>query len=684
MIQPKTFFFLTLMTLFLGSCAFTEEDFTATLEYCYEEHGPVAPENLSEMVFKRGDQGPLHQGISEKPLWVRVSYYKPDIPPEDRLLLELLTANLDSVSFFQVSGDSLLAAFHTGEALPFHTRPVPSSHFIFPVKYTENRSELYLRVSSSKPLILPVEVGLKDAVMLSQNRKDMFFSMYAGIVLVMLLYNFFIWLAVRERIYLYYVAAIFFVGLTQLVINGYGSMYFWPDNVWIGRRAVLFAGSLSGFFSLLFAQHYLKINQFSKWLNLAINVYSGLYIAAFFMAALGWLSASFQMINLCGLAALLLAVAAVRSYRNGYKPALFFLVAWSVFLIAVTVYSLSGIGLLPFNTYTRFALPVGSAVEVVLLSFAVAHKIKYYREQAYNQLLTINSMKEAANEKLERSVKQRTQELFFQNEVVERQNDEIIAGIRYAERIQKSLFPSGREIEKLFGEHFVLLKPRDIVSGDFCWVGQTSEENPWKGGANLRLFAVVDCTGHGVPGALMSVLGKNALDRCVDHPKVNSPASALAFINREILRALHQEQVEEGVRDGMDMVLCAYNPDTKTLHFSGAKNNVYIFRGGNFIELKGDRTSIGVAAVSSASGFTDREFQLEPGDVVYTFTDGLPDQFGGVHNKKLKTRPLLEFIAASAGRPMCEQKTAMDEFFEKWRGGCEQVDDICVAGIRVV
>ena len=131
MIQSKTFFFLTLMTLFLGSCAFTEEDFTATLEYCYEEHGPVAPENLSEMVFKRGDQGPLHQGISEKPLWVRVSYYKPDIPPEDRLLLELLTANLDSVSFFQVSGDSLLAAFHTGEALPFHTRPVPSSHFIF-------------------------------------------------------------------------------------------------------------------------------------------------------------------------------------------------------------------------------------------------------------------------------------------------------------------------------------------------------------------------------------------------------------------------------------------------------------------------------------------------------------------------------------------------------------------------
>ncbi|MCA1751763.1 MAG: SpoIIE family protein phosphatase [Flavobacteriales bacterium] len=678
------FFLFILAALFLGSCAVMEEDVTATLEYCFEGSEPFSPDELSRVVFTRAEPGPLHLGISEKPVWVRVSFYKPDNPPDDRILLELLTANLDSVSFFQVQGDSLLASYHTGEAFPFHTRPVPSSHFTFPVEYTDDRSELYLRVSSSKPLIIPVVMGLKDAVMFSQKRKDMFFSMYAGIVLVMLLYNFFIWLAVRERIYLYYVAAILFVGLTQLVINGYGSMYFWPNNVWIGARAVLFVGSLSGIFSLLFAQHYLKIKKYSKWLNLALNVYLALYIIAFLMAVLGWFSASFHMINLCGLAALLLAVAAVRSYRKGYKPALFFLVAWSVFLVAVTVYSLSGFGLLPFNIYTRLALPVGSAVEVVLLSFAVAHKIKFYREKSYNQLMTITTMKDAANEKLEREVVRRTEEIKRQNTVVENQKDEILAGIRYAERIQKSLLPASSEIKSLFDEHFVLLKPRDIVSGDFYWVGETSEENPWTAGLGLRLFAAVDCTGHGVPGALMSVLGKNGLDRCVDHPEVDSPATALAFINKEILRALHQERAADGVQDGMDMVLCAYDPDTKILHFAGAKNNIYIFRQGDFIVLKGDRISIGTASASNGTAFTDKEIQLESGDAVYTFTDGFPDQFGGASNKKLKSKPFLEIIAANASLPMREQKAALAAFFENWRGDRDQVDDVCVAGFRVL
>lgn len=677
------YFLFILAALFMGACGVMEADVTATLEYCFEGSEPFAPDELSGVVFTRAEPGPLHLGISDKPVWVRVSFYKPNNPPEDRILLELLTANLDSVSFFQVQGDSLLASYHTGEAFPFHTRPVPSSHFTFPVKYTEEPSEIYLRVSSSKPLIIPVVVGPKDAVMVSQNRKDMFFSMYTGIVLVMLLYNFFIWFAVWERIYLYYVAAILFVGLTQLVINGYGSMFFWPDHVWIGNRAVLFAGSFSGIFSLLFAQYYLKVKKYSKRINVALNVYFALYIIAFILAALGWPRVSFHLINLCGIAALLLAVAAVRSYRKGYKPALFFLVAWSVFLVAVTVYSLSGFGLLPFNIYTRLALPVGSAVEVVLLSFAVAHKIKFYREQSFNQLMTINSMKDAANEKLEREVERRTEEIKRQNTVVESQKDEILAGIRYAERIQKSLLPARSEIQSLFEDHFLLLKPRDIVSGDFYWVGQTSEENPWSTGHKLRLFAAADCTGHGVPGALMSVLGKNGLDRCVDHPEVDSPATALTFINKEILRALHQDHTADGVQDGMDMVLCAYNADTRILHFAGAKNNIYIFRKGDFIVLKGDRISIGTASVCGEAGFTDKEIQLESGDAVYTFTDGFPDQFGGVFNKKLKSKPFLEIIAANACSPMREQKAALTAFFENWRGDRDQVDDICVAGFRV-
>lgn len=130
-------------------------------------------------------------------------------------------------------------------------------------------------------------------------------------------------------------------------------------------------------------------------------------------------------------------------------------------------------------------------------------------------------------------------------------------------------------------------KSRGIVSGDFYWFGETSKENPRKAGHKLRIFAAVDCTGHGLPGALMSILGHNGLDRCADHPTVDSPAAALRFINNEIGRALHQDQHAESVKDGMDTVLCAYDPLCHTIHFAGAKNNLYILRHGTFTLLKG-------------------------------------------------------------------------------------------------
>lgn len=598
-------------------------------------------------------------------------------------MLQLLTANLDTVSFFQTAGDSLAVSYLTGEAVPFSERPVEASHFVFPVLDIPHGSEVYLRVVSTKPMILPVTVTSRDETYRALNRKDMFFAMYTGIVLVMLLYNFFIWFSAGDETYLYYVGAILFIGLTQLAINGYGNQYFWPSNTWLSSRGVLLAGAMSGISVIFFARNFLKIRLHMKWLDNLVLVYAGVYFIALALAVSGRLSMSFQVINFCGVAAGFLAYAAVYCYRKGYEPAMYFLLAWIVFLVAVTVYSLSGFGVLPVNTVTRYALPVGSAFEVVLLSFAVASKIKYYREQAFDQLRTINTMKQAANERLEKEVEHRMEEIRAQSLIVEKQKEEILSGIRYAERIQHSVIAGRSTAEILPGEHFIFYNPRDIVSGDFYWTGQTTDDFPWKGRSGQRLFAVADCTGHGVPGALMSVLGHNALDRCTAHPEVDSPAAALRFVHKEIIRALKCDTSDATLRDGMDLVFCAYEPRTRILTFAGAKNNLYILRDSAFIALKGDRVSIGAESRGGCTDFKEQSVRLRAGDVLYMFTDGLPDQFGGVAGKKLKTAPLLEILSEIGRHSMAVQGGLIPRIMEHWRGDCEQTDDMCLLGIRI-
>lgn len=667
----------------LTACGTADRGSVATLEL-YRENG-TAPEisELSQLPFEQAEEGTLFLGISETPVWVRVSYYRDDPPPPGGYLIQLLTANLDTVSFFQTAGDSLFASYHTGEALPFAERPVEAPHFVFPVRDVPHGSEIYLRIASTKPLVLPVTVASRDDTFRSLSRKDMFYAMYTGIVLVMLLYNFFIWFSAKDETYLFYVAAIFFIGSTQLIINGYGNQYFWPGNTWLSSRGVVLSGAMSGLSVIFFARHFLKIRSYVRWVDYVLLAYAGIYFIALILGISGRLSAGFQVINFCGLAAGFLAYAAVYCYRKGYLPALYFLLAWIVFLVAVTVYSLTGFGLLPVNTATTYALPAGSAFEVVLLSFAVASKIKYYREKAFEQLVTINTMKEAANERLEKEVEHRMEEIRAQNRVVEAQKEEILSGIRYAERIQQSLLPGDAAVSRQLGEYFVVLKPRDIVSGDFYWVGASTDEFPWNGGSGQRLFAVADCTGHGVPGALMSVLGYNALDRCAAHPDVDSPAAALRFIHSEIVRALNCENSSAVLHDGMDMVLCAYDPQTRELRFAGARSNLYILRDEEFIVLKGDRTSVGAESQNGCVEFSEQSVRLRAGDVLYLFTDGVPDQFGGAAGKKLKTKPLLKILSGVSPYPMPEQGALISRIMEQWRGGCEQTDDMCLLGIRI-
>lgn len=368
--------------------------------------------------FEPSDEIVANLGVVQHAFWIRYRIASADAPR----VLEIQSPNIDTVDFYLFSGQNLLASYFTGEGRPFSTRPIATPNFAFPIPAGDQELAAYIRIRSGKQIILPLALKSNEEHFKQQNQKDIFFGIYAGIIIAMLLYNIFIWFSVKERNYLYYVFFIFFVGLTQLTLNGYGNQFFWPNWSWAALRSVHFSGILSGITTVLFAQNYLRIRQYSPKINLILYFYVAVYAVAALTAIAGQFVLSYNLINFCALASLLLVIAAYRSYRKGYRQALFFLIAWSIFLISVTVYVLRDFGVLPYNLVTQYALPVGSALEVLLLSFALADNINQLkREKELEQEAKLQALGEKErfiteqNVVLEAKVADRTRELANSN-----------------------------------------------------------------------------------------------------------------------------------------------------------------------------------------------------------------------------------------------------------------------------
>jgi serine phosphatase RsbU (regulator of sigma subunit) len=258
-------------------------------------------------------------------------------------------------------------------------------------------------------------------------------------------------------------------------------------------------------------------------------------------------------------------------------------------------------------------------------------------------------------------------------------NREITDSIKYAKQIQQALLPSDELVNALFPDNFILYKPKDILSGDFYWVSGAQTKHF----ETIAMASVVDCTGHGVPGALMSIIGNSFLRVCEHEPTVNRPSEALDFINAGISNTLRQEYSKSKIRDGMDMAFIAVDYAKMLVHYAGAKNPMYLIRKGELHEYKGDKHPVGAFVGEEMLKFTNHSIPIEKGDCVYLFTDGYPDQFGGPKGKKFMYKNFRELILTNSHLPMNEQLAILDSTFEEWKGNLEQIDDVCLMGIRI-
>lgn len=263
-------------------------------------------------------------------------------------------------------------------------------------------------------------------------------------------------------------------------------------------------------------------------------------------------------------------------------------------------------------------------------------------------------------------------EVLRQKNLLSSRNKNIEDSLKYAQRIQYAMFTSELEIKKMFPESFIFQKPKDIVSGDFYWARKKS---------NKVFLAAVDCTGHGVPGAFMSLIGLEFFRQIIDTQGVSKPSQVLNEINRNF-DLIFDNLDDLNMRDGMDLAFCVIDTHTNKLQYAGAFNPIYIIRNGEIIEIKGDKHLLGPDLGYGRSPFSNHEFQLEKDDILYMFSDGYADQFGGPEGRKFKYRRFRHLLLSIYKQPMEMQKQILENSINDWKGNFEQVDDILVMGVK--
>lgn len=286
---------------------------------------------------------------------------------------------------------------------------------------------------------------------------------------------------------------------------------------------------------------------------------------------------------------------------------------------------------------------------------------------ALNLVSKLNEIKEQ-KAKLE----EQHEEVIWQRDKIADQQKDILADIRYSKRIQNAILPTKEYMKEIMPEHFILDIPRNIVSGDFYWIGQNDGKD---------IVVVADCTGHGISGAFMTMAGTAFLNEIMNKNDTLQ-ANEILFKLRELVMKLLKQKGEEGeASDGIDIALIAVDKKENTLQFAGANNPFYLVHDNELLVIKGDRMPIGIH-MNFTQPFTNHKFSLKKGDMIYLFSDGFADQFGGPHNKKYRYRQFQELLFANHTKPLNEQKRLMEKEFYDWKGDQDQVDDVMVLGFR--
>ncbi len=652
---------------------------------------------------------------------------------EDRLYLFRAEPD-DSVTLYEIEVDGAITEKRSGRLLDHQDKDFNFKDFnSIKVRLKKNERQIfYVRLVKTNPKAQFIHwVGCLSADYVSEldRLERLFLGILWGMILLIAVYYLILYFFVKEISYIYYSLFSSSVCFLLFYHSGYNAEFIPQLPAYNIYLIPIILAVFPITFYLLFGTTFLNLRENLKFwyrvfrISLCVILICTITLFVFKLIHPGYDYPTFlslfarSILILLIIAPFIYVVPSILRIKHGYKPAWFFLVANITFLtILLYWYFLSSNIDFTYRSNLMLVLDRGGmeisiVIQILIFALGLGQKIRFAeKEKKLAQEKTIEQLKEneklqdKVNRELEDKVKERTKEISQQKEEIESQRDElekqrdlvteqkqeITDSINYAKKIQTAVLPSEQLLDQMLPEHFILFKPKDIVSGDFYWIRQVK---------NFTVVVAADCTGHGVPGAFMSMLGTSMLNEIVSRSRFDSAGEILNRLRKKIKDTLSQEGKDAEQKDGMDMSLAILDNDNNEMQYAGAFNPLYLIRSKGqspdtklselismesdqfqLLEIRGDRQPI--AIYSTEKDFTTNHIKIRSSDSLYMFSDGYPDQMGGPKGKKFMTKKFKELLLRIQAEPMITQKEILEKTLEDWKQNVQQIDDILVFGIK--
>ncbi len=648
-----------------GNCSIYE-DKTAGLELM-----DILKQNIQDEFKSAESDIPLFN-VTASTIWMKISLTTNE---NEEWYFYWGCPNAQVVELYKIS-EGKITSIKAGILRPYEERSMIGNNVMFPLRLKKGESaDFYLKINDIAPLRGLVKVGTQSDLADWTFTKVFWQGSFLGIMILMVLYNLFLYLTNRNRVYLYYI--IYVLSNTIFISFFCGYVNLMPDfvvDIFIYLPVVFPAGL--GVFGMLFTMDFLdtkknapKMHKFLFWLCFTVTI-------PFILCFIGDPRNGILTIQVLGLVVALASIyTGNKVLRTGYRPARYYVLGFGIYMSSLMLLILNDFIGLSNEFLSQDALLVGSVIEAIMLSFAIGDKLNSAnRDKHIAQKQALVSAQEneklirEQNAELERKVKERTAEVVLQKEIIEEKQKEIVDSINYAKRIQYSLLAHSEMLNANLNEHFVFFKPKDIVSGDFYWCTKKGDD---------FYLAVCDSTGHGVPGAFMSLLNISFLNEAINEKNISEPHSVLNHVRERLIQNM------ENAQDGMDAILMKFEVGSSKseVKYAAANNHPVLIRNNEIKELPFDKMPVGKGLKNDS--FELYRIEIQKGDSLYLFTDGYADQFGGPKGKKYKYSNLQKLLLENSGLQLETQNSKLETIFNDWKGGLEQIDDVCVIGIKL-
>lgn len=650
----------------------------------------------------------LNNGYTSNTVWVKIPIELTK-KQADKWILHIDYHTLDTVHLFFSNSQEFV---RSGRAYPFlYNNEYGHSGYAFSLSNLQlGENILYLKVNSRGPLALPMRISETNAFYQASESKHIYYGVYLGCLLVMIFYNLFIYFSFRDINYFYYVLTIICTLGIFMTTAGYSQKYILQDQVIFNGFFTRMMMGLVVITTAIFTRSFLNTKKYAPLLDKLLKISAGLAVVAIILVATNIKASATN--TLVSIHSPLLLISGIIVWRKGNEYARFYVFAWSFYIIGGILITLRNAGVFPINLITTHSAEIGSVIEVILLSLALSDRYRIIKREKAELVQRNLEIQQKNNEELEGKVRARTAALTETNEELQQVNEELSTTVEkvqeqheeiktqkenveqkstalesayksiqdslaYAKRIQDAKLPKQASIQKHLPNSFIFFQPRDIVSGDFYWFAEIDGK---------QLIAVADCTGHGVPGAFMSMIGSELLNEIVMQRNEREPARILRLLHDGIRHTLNQRETAN--TDGIDLAICYIDQAAKQLTYAGAKNPLIYIQDKQLHKIKGDKISVGGVLRRQNKEFSAHTIDISSPTTIYLFSDGIQDQFGGEKGKKFMSRKLYDLLLSMHESSPEVQETILVTALHNWMHYIRQkperqIDDMLLVGIQL-